>query len=114
MAGGTVPADSPLIARRTFLAGAAAVAASAACGGGGGGSPAAASTTWSPSSISFSVGGSFDLALTLPTGTKLGGRFSVSSMGTALPPSTNLSSAGLLTASAASTVTGVVFVYEEP
>jgi hypothetical protein len=70
-------------------------------------------------SISFTVGSSdsFNLATTLPAGTKPGGVFAVDPAGAALPPGMTLSPAGVLSvgsAAAVGSVSGVIFSYTEP
>jgi hypothetical protein len=111
----------------------------AACGGGGGGGaagsgietsppvtaggspvqPSAPTPSWSvPPTIGLVADGqySFDLSITLPSGVKLGGTFSVDPSGAALPTGVTLSSKGILSASsgaALDAVSGIVFAYSE-
>jgi hypothetical protein len=73
---------------------------------------------WLVPSISFTVGSSdsFNLATTLPAGTKPGGVFAVDPSGAALPSGMTLSPAGVLSVGSAAvgSVSGVIFSYTEP
>lgn len=69
---------------------------------------------WTTPSIKFDTSQTFDLAPSLPASIKRGGVFSVSPTGVALPSQTTLSPAGVLSAKAAATVSGVIFQYVEP
>lgn len=74
--------------------------------------------TWNVGPISFTEGSgtSVDLKSTLPTGTILGGSFSVDAAGDPLPAGMTLSAAGILSVGNAAPVTlsNVIFVYNEP
>ena len=93
-----------------------------ACGGGGGEASGGSSEPpgWDVASISLFLNvpnSTFDLAATLPAGTKPGGRFSVDANGAALPAGVTLSSSGMLTlagGAAPAQAQGVIFSYTEP
>jgi len=56
----------------------------------------------------------FDLSTTLPNGIARGGKFSIDSIGAALPAGMMFSTAGILAVGSAAigTVNGVIFTYE--
>jgi hypothetical protein len=72
--------------------------------------------SWTPRIPALPVGGSFDLAGTLPPNVARGGRFGLDSRGAPLPTGMSLSEAGILSVGSAATgkVSGVLFTYEVP
>jgi len=82
--------------------------------------PSSASpTVWNPSPwLAFSSGSTvaLDLSITLPTGVRRGGIFSLAAGSVALPQGVTLSSAGMLSLANPSPgiTNGIVFAYAEP
>ena len=72
--------------------------------------------SWTPRIPALPVGGSFDLAGTLPPNVPRGGRFGLDSRGAPLPTGMSLSETGILSVGAAASgnVSGVLFTYEVP